>query len=217
LHKIEHIDVSGLDPRLQKTELVTMCDVDNPLYGENGAAYIYGPQKGAGPELIPLLDEGLARLAGIVRRDLGLALADTPGAGAAGGLGFGLMAFTGAKLMPGVDFLLDASGFDGKARDADLIITGEGKLDHQSAFGKTPAGIARRGKALGIPVAAIGGAIDGSLASLYEAGVSAAEACVCAPMSLADAMEHAGAYLEGATERLMRAVALGMNLRPDKP
>ena len=213
LAEVAAMDLSALDPRLAATEISVLCDVTNPLCGPSGAAYIYGPQKGAGPAEMALLDEGLAHLSGIVTRSIGLDNGNTPGAGAAGGLGFGLMTFTGAKLLPGIEFLLNASGFDEKAAKADLIITGEGRLDHQSAFGKTPAGIAQRGKALGVPVIALGGAIEGSLDQLYRAGVATAEAGVCAPMSLAEAMDGAGAYLEDAAERIMRAVALGMGLK----
>ena len=212
LAEVTSIDLSRMDPRLAATEISVLCDVTNPLCGPDGAAHIYGPQKGAGPTEIALLDEGLAHLAAIVRRDTGRDLADRPGAGAAGGLGFGLMAFTGATLKRGVDFLLDASGFDAKARDADLIITGEGKLDSQSAYGKVPAGVARRGAAAGVPVLAIGGAIDGDLSALYQAGVSATQACVCSPMTLSEAMEDADALLEDAAERLMRSVHAGMHI-----
>ena len=212
LADIASIDLSQMDPRLAETEISVLCDVTNPLCGPDGAAYVYGPQKGAGPAEIALLDEGLAHLAAIVRRDTGRDLADRPGAGAAGGLGFGLMAFAGATLKRGVDFLLDASGFDAKAREADLIITGEGKLDSQSAYGKVPAGVARRGAAAGVPVLAIGGAIDGDLSALYRAGVSAAQACVCNPMTLSEAMEGADALLEDAAERLMRTVQAGMHM-----
>ncbi|MCL1805539.1 MAG: glycerate kinase [Clostridiales bacterium] len=211
------IDLSGIDPRLADTEISVLCDVTNPLCGPGGASYIYGPQKGADPAEMAQLDAGLDRLAGLVKRDLGLDLAEAPGAGAAGGLGFGLMAFAGARLLRGVDFMLDAAGFDEKARLADLVITGEGRLDHQSAFGKTPAGVARRGAALGKPVAAVGGAIAGgaqTMAALREAGVGAIEACVCAPMPLEEAMEKAPALLADASERLMHSVALGTRLVP---
>ena len=213
LADIAAIDLSRIDPRLASTEISVLCDVTNPICGPNGAAYIYGPQKGAGPVEMALLDDGLAHLADLVKRDLGLDLAETPGAGAAGGLGFGLMAFTGARLLRGVDFMLDAAGFDEKARRADLIITGEGRLDHQSAFGKAPAGVAHRGAALGTPVAAIGGAIDGgalTMQALCEAGIGAIEACVCAPMPLDEAMEKAPVLLTDASERLMRGLSLGM-------
>lgn len=212
LAQVAAVDLSGLDPRLASTEISVLCDVTNPLCGPSGASYVYGPQKGAGPAEMALLDEGLARLAGVARQALGQDFAGLPGAGAAGGLGFGLMAFVGANLLPGIDFMLNAAGFDDKARRADLIITGEGRLDRQSAFGKAPAGVAARGRAAGVPVAAIGGAIEGGLQDLYEAGVSAAEAGVCSPIPLAEAMEKAPAYVADAAERLMRAVALGMRL-----
>ena len=212
LADVAAVDLSRIDPRLADVGISVLCDVTNPLCGSTGAAHIYGPQKGAGPAVIQQLDEGLASLSRIVLRDLGLDLADTPGAGAAGGLGFGLMAFTGARLIPGADFLLDASCFDDKARLANLVVTGEGKLDHQSALGKTPARVASRAAALGVPVVALGGAIEGSLDALYQVGITAAEACVCAPMRLEDAMANAGPYLVDAAERIMRAIALGTRL-----
>jgi len=213
LMEVASIDLSGVDARLAGAEILVLCDVSNPLCGPTGASYIYGPQKGAGAAEKAILDKGLAHLAQIVRRDLNMDLAEIPGAGAAGGLGFGLMAFTGASLQPGVDIILDASGFDDKANEADLIITGEGRLDHQSAFGKTPAGIARRGMALGVPVIAIGGAIEGNLEALYEAGVGAVEAGASYPMPLSEAIEKAPALIADAAERIMRSIMLGMRMR----
>jgi glycerate kinase len=212
LAEVAAVDLSHVDNRLKTVEISVLCDVTNPLCGPAGASYVYGPQKGAGPMEQALLDDGLAHLAEVVRRCTGSDYATAPGAGAAGGLGFGLMAFAGAKLLPGIDFMLNAAGFDEKGRQADLVVTGEGRLDRQSAFGKTPAGIARRGVALGTPVVAVGGAIEGGMDDLYKAGISAAEACVCAPMPLAEAMEKAPALLADAAERLMRGIALGLGM-----
>ncbi|MDR0469946.1 MAG: glycerate kinase, partial [Peptococcaceae bacterium] len=214
LSDIAAIDLSGLDPRLLSTEILVLCDVTNPLCGPLGASHVYGPQKGADPTEIALLDEGLSHLAALIQQSTNRDLAELPGAGAAGGLGFGLMAFTNAKLHPGIDFMLTAADFDDKISRADLVITGEGRLDRQSAFGKTPAGIAHRCAASGTPVIAIGGAIEGSMSALYEAGISAIEAAVCAPIPLAEAMEKAPAYLTDAAERIIRAISLGSRLNP---
>ena len=228
LANVASVSLTEIDPRLAPTEIRVLCDVTNPLCGPSGASHIYGPQKGAVPSEIAKLDAGLAHLAGVVRRDCAPGVerdyAEEPGAGAAGGLGFGLMAFTGAKLIPGVDFMLTAAGFDEKALLADLVITGEGRLDHQSAFGKVPAGVAGRGIAAGTPVIAIGGAIEGDMQALFDAGVCAVEACVCSTIPLSEAMEKAPALLVDAAERIIRSIALGMRLTksaeeglPDKP
>jgi glycerate kinase len=135
------IDLRGLDPRLRSTEVIGLVDVDNPLCGPNGASATFGPQKGASPDEVLVLDRALGHLAAVVERDLGVALADEPGAGAAGGTGFGLMAFLGAKLRPGLEVVMEAVGFDAQLRAADLVITGEGSFDAQSLHGKVPAGV----------------------------------------------------------------------------
>ena len=212
LAHVAAIDLSRLDPRLAGTAIDVLCDVTNPLCGPTGASFVYGPQKGAGPDEVSALDKGLANLSRIVLRNLGLDIAASPGAGAAGGLGFGLMAFLGARLTSGVDFISKATGLDEKIHQTDLIVTGEGRLDRQSAHGKTLVGILRKAAAAGVPVVSIVGAIDGSLDALYQEGLSAAEAAVSAPMSLDEAMSTAGPRLEDAAERLMRAIALGAKL-----
>jgi glycerate kinase len=151
------IDMSGRDPRIADCEILVACDVTNPLTGPNGSAAIYGPQKGATPEMVAALDAGLANLADIIRRRLGIDVERLPGAGAAGGLGAGLVAFTGAKLRRGIEIVADAVGLAGRIRGADLVITGEGKFDAQSAAGKTAVGVARVAAAEGVPVVCIPG------------------------------------------------------------
>ncbi len=212
LARISHVDMAALDSRILAAEIIVLCDVTNPLCGETGAAQIYGPQKGGSPEEIRLLDDGLARLADLVNACLGRDLAKAPGAGAAGGLGFGLMAFAKAKLYPGIDFLLTAAGFEGKLSQTDLVITGEGRLDGQSSFGKTPAGIARKAGEFGIPVVALAGSLARDLGNVYAAGIAAAEAAICSPMELAQAMAEAEDMVCAAAERLLRAIAVGMRL-----
>lgn len=157
---LARIDVTGLDARLGTTEVVVACDVDSPLTGPTGAAHVFGPQKGATPEDVAALDAGLAQLARVLRRDLGIDVERVPGAGAAGGVGAGALAFLGARLTPGIDLLLDLVGFDGALDGADLVVTGEGSFDAQSLAGKAPVGVARRARAAGVPVVVLAGRVD---------------------------------------------------------
>ena len=156
LARIVTIDDSGVSQEVKETRFTIICDVDNPLYGENGAAHIYGPQKGASPSEVEQLDRGLRNFASLMPDGV----ANTPGAGAAGGVGSGLMAFLHATLTPGIDAVLNALQFDRAISDADLIITGEGRIDGQTAMGKTAGGVLCAGKRNGIPVVAICGALD---------------------------------------------------------
>ncbi len=189
LGRLATIDMSGADPRLPDTEIRVACDVDNPLYGERGAAHVYGPQKGASPEDVKVLDRHLRRFADIVQRDLGLDVRDIPGAGAAGGLGAGLVAFCGASLEPGVEIVIDAVDLPGQMRGADLCITGEGAIDSQTAFGKTPAGVTAVARRQGVPVIAIGGGVALNAVSLHERGFAALASILNEPMALTEAMK----------------------------
>jgi len=172
LHRIERIDKTGLDKRLQKTEFVTMCDIDNPLFGENGAAYIFAPQKGASPQMVNLLDAGLRHLAEVVKKELLLDIANTPGAGAAGGMGYGMKVFLNSSLRMGIETVLDTVNFDELVKGADCVFTGEGKIDAQSLRGKAVIGIARRTKKAKVPLVALAGAVNDDLEAVYDAGVS---------------------------------------------
>jgi glycerate kinase len=154
---LARIDATGLDPRLRGVTCVAATDVDNPLTGPAGASAVYAPQKGASADDVVVLDRALAHLSAIVERDLGVDLRDEPGAGAAGGLGFGLMAFLGAHVRPGVDVVAEALGMHARMAAADLAVTGEGRLDQQSLRGKAPAGILRLGRELSVPVAIVCG------------------------------------------------------------
>ena len=154
------VDLRQLDPRLRDTEIVVACDVDNPLTGPRGAARVYGPQKGASPDDVTALDAGLARLAQVLHRDLGIDVDRVAGAGAAGGVGAGALAFLGARLTPGIDLLLDLVGFDEALAGADLVVTGEGSFDAQSLSGKAAVGVARRALAAGVPVIVLAGRVD---------------------------------------------------------
>ena len=216
LTDIVSVDLSGLDRRISDTEITVMCDVTNPLYGACGAARIFGPQKGASKEEVSLLDEGLKHLAEIMRQISGEDLSQSAGAGAAGGLGWGLQVFLGAKLQPGIEAIMDAAGMDEKIKAADLVITGEGRIDSQSVCGKVIDGVAGRAKRYHKPVAAIAGSLAGGLSEVYGAGIGAMEASVCRPMQLTDAMAEAPQLAADAAERLMRAVRLGMCLSDEK-
>lgn len=160
LSGLARVDTKRMDPRLAEVEVVVACDVDSPLTGPRGAAQVYGPQKGAAPEDVAALDAGLSRLAQVLRRDLGVDVERVPGAGAAGGAGAGALAFLGARLVPGVDLLLDLVRFDEALPGAALVLTGEGSFDRQSLAGKAPLGVARRARAAGVPVAVLAGRVD---------------------------------------------------------
>lgn len=172
LSEIAHISLAELSPALREAEIVTMCDIDNPLCGPAGASAVFAPQKGATPEMVDTLDAGLRHLAKIVKKDLQRDILRIPGGGAAGGMGAGTVAFFGSTLQMGIETVLDVTDFDTVAADADLIITGEGRLDAQSLRGKVVIGVARRAKKLGVPVAALVGAAERGIADAYKAGVS---------------------------------------------
>lgn len=209
LLQIERIDLSGLDPRLATTRIEVICDVDNPLLGERGAARVYGPQKGAAPDQVEKLEAGLAHLADVIERDLGFKVRELPGAGAAGGLGAGLKAFLGAELRRGVDLVLDLVGLDEPLGDADLVLTAEGQIDFQTAFGKAPAGVAERARAHGVPCIAIAGSVGHGLDALHDLGVNAVFSLCPGPMSLEQAMAAGGDYLSAVAEQAVRAFLAG--------
>ena len=149
-----------------------MCDIDNPFYGDNGAAAIFGPQKGADPEMVQTLDSKMRKLAGLIEKTLGINLQSIPGSGAAGGMGGGMKAFFGASLEMGIDVVLNTTGFEKLAENADMIFTGEGKIDTQSLRGKVVIGVARRAKKMNIPVVAVVGDIGDDISQAYDEGVS---------------------------------------------
>jgi glycerate kinase len=205
LLRLERIDVSGLDPRLGRVKVTVACDVDNPLVGPEGAAAVYAPQKGAGPDDVLLLDSALRRYARVLADDLGLDLAGTPGAGAAGGLGAGAIAFLGAELRPGIELVLELVGFDQAVAGADLVVTGEGKLDAQSLRGKAPVGVARAAGAHGVPVVAVAGAVEVADRELRAAGFEEAHAILELEPDQRRAMAEAAPLLERLAERVGRA------------
>lgn len=173
LDKISRVNLDALDGRLAGTQIIAMCDIDNPLYGPEGAAYIFGPQKGADPQMVCLLDQGLRHLAQTMREQYGCAEEETAGAGAAGGLGYGMKAFLGARLQMGIETVLDTVQFDEVVRGARLVFSGEGKIDTQSVRGKVVIGVARRARQAGVPVIAVVGDIGDDIEEAYEQGVGA--------------------------------------------
>ncbi|MBE6411444.1 MAG: glycerate kinase [Opitutales bacterium] len=189
LSKVATADFSAIPQDLLKCEFEILCDVKNPLYSKLGAAYVFSPQKGASSEQVKLLDSGLKSYSKVLAKSLGNDVSKNEGAGAAGGLGFAFMAVLNAKKTSGIDGVLDALNFTSAIKNADYVITGEGRLDRQSAMGKTPCGIALRAKKQSIPVFAIGGGIADGAETLYDCGVSAMFAIASSPTSLEDAMK----------------------------
>lgn len=202
------LDTSGF--RVPAVEIIAACDVTNPLTGPEGASAIYGPQKGASPGDIALLDSALSHFAVIAAEKLGKDWRDSPGAGAAGGLGFALLAFLGARLERGVQLVLDAVRFDTHLRGADLVLTGEGRIDRQTTdFGKTLTGIGGRGRAAGVPVLALAGALGEDLGDYRGAGISGVASILPRPMALEDAMLNAEALVQEASRRLIEVYLAG--------
>ena len=172
LKDITAIDMTGLDPLLKQVPIITMCDIDNPLCGPYGASAVFGPQKGADAECVEMLDNGLHHMADIIRRDLEKDVLLLPGSGAAGGMGGGMAAFFGSRLQPGIETVLDTVHFNNLLEGADLVISGEGKIDTQSLRGKVVIGVARRAKQSHVPLIAVVGDIGGDIQKAYDEGVT---------------------------------------------
>ncbi len=204
LKDIQSIDMRGFAPELGAVEFTAMCDIDNPMAGKRGAAYVFGPQKGADEHLVELLDEGLKHLAGVIRRDIGKDVAALPGAGAAGAMGAGMVAFFGAKLEMGIETVLDVVNFDQVLRGADCVLTGEGRIDSQSLGGKVPIGVARRAKKQNVPVIAIVGAIADDIEKVYDEGITAVMSINRAAIDFSVARNYAQSNLAYTVDTLMR-------------
>lgn len=189
LEKVDDIDLSGVCAGLAESEFIIACDVDAPLYGPKGAAYVFAPQKGADAEMVAMLNDGLEHFSSVVKRVTGKDVSDIPGAGAAGGLGGGFVAFLPARLERGIEMVLDAISFDERIRGASLIITGEGRVDFQTLTGKTPYGILKRARRQGIPVVAIGGSVVLGEKETSEAGFAGVYAVTPSDMPLEEAMK----------------------------
>jgi glycerate kinase len=210
LARLDRIDLVGLDPRLAGIHMMVACDVDNPLTGIRGASAVFGPQKGATPEMVAELDKALSCFAMIAREATGRDVATVPGAGAAGGLGAGLLFFTPARLRPGVEIVLEATGFDELVRGADLVFTGEGRTDFQTAMGKAPVGVAAAAKRHGVPVVCLSGGLGPGADDVLSLGIDALVSTAPGPMLLEEAMERAAELVEMATARTCRLLRLGM-------
>ncbi len=209
LCRLAAIDVSGLDARLAACEMVLASDVGNPLCGPQGASAVFGPQKGATPDDVAHMERCLAHLAAVAARG-GADCANQPGAGAAGGLGWALMRYCGAQMLPGIDVVLEAAHFDEALSGASLLLTGEGSLDEQTALGKVPVGVARR--AGGLPVAAIAGRLGPGYEAVHQQGIHCVMAIADGPLSPEQSMANAAALIEGATARLARALQTGRGM-----
>ena len=209
LANLHAIDMSELDARIGECEILVACDVNNPLTGPTGASAIYGPQKGATPQMVAQLDAALSHFARIVKRDIGVDIDEVPGAGAAGGLGGGMIAFTNARLRAGVDIVLGTVRLDDYLPGADLVITGEGSTDHSTIYNKAPVGVAEHAKRLGIPVVDISGSLGLGYRDVHKHGIDAAAAITLGPMTLEDASSRAAELIADATEEMMRFMKVG--------
>ncbi len=203
------IDVIGLDPRATESLFMVACDVSNPLTGPEGASAIYGPQKGATPSMVEQLDAALLHFAKVAKKDLGADVNDVRGAGAAGGLGGGFIAFLNGVLRSGVDIILDAVDLDSHLEGADVVVTGEGCLDHQTVYSKAPIGVAERATSRGIPVVSISGSLGERYSAAHEHGIAAAMAITSAPMSLEEASARAADLIAATTEQAFRFMNVG--------
>ncbi len=198
------IDTSTLDPSLKNITITTMCDIDNPFYGTNGAAYIFAPQKGADPDMVKVLDANLQSLAKVIASDLGMDVQAIPGSGAAGGMGGGMAAFFGSKLQMGIETVLETVNFDKLLKDADLVLTGEGKIDGQSLRGKVVIGVSRRAKKANVPVLAIVGDIGDDVEGAYDEGVTGIFSINRVAVEFKKAKPRAEADMEKTIDNLMR-------------
>lgn len=212
LTRLDRIDLSQLDQRLNETTILVASDVDNPLCGPHGASAVYGPQKGATPMMVEELDKALEHYAIIAKNTMAEDVLERPGAGAAGGLGAGLMLFTPAQLRPGVKLVLDVIGFEEKVKQADFVITGEGRTDFQTAHGKAPVGVAQAARKYNIPTFCISGGLGQGCEEVYSQGIAGLLSIVPEPMDLEECINSADELIQGAASRLCRIIRTGMEI-----
>lgn len=212
LNMLDRIDISGLDERIKDCVFEVACDVSNPLVGPQGASAIFGPQKGATPEMVARLDDNLRHYAAVIARDLGQDVAEVPGAGAGGGIGAAMMVFLGGQLRPGSEIVTAAVGLDAAIADADLVITGEGRIDGQTIHGKTPIGVARVAQRHGKPVIGLAGSLAAGAAVVHEHGIDAVFAAVSRPCTVEEALAGAAANVRNAARNIAAALRLGGRL-----
>lgn len=213
LIKLESMDLSGMDSRLADTEIMVACDVDNPLCGPRGATAVYGAQKGASPKVIAELDRALLHFASKVQVETGKDVIEHPGAGAAGGLGAGLLLFTAARLEPGVKIVLNVTGFESLVRTAQLVITGEGRTDFQTAFGKAPVGVSKLAKKYNVPTLCLSGGLCQGYEDVLQHGIDGLMSTVPHPMTLEEAMKKGTDLIEMGAKRLCQILKVGMQLK----
>ena len=211
LTTLAHLSLEQLDPRLRDCTFEVACDVTNPLCGPTGASAVYGPQKGATPEMVQELDAALDHYASVLEHDLGEKVRNIPGAGAAGGLGAGLIAFLHATLRPGAQLVLEAVNLETYIREADVVITAEGQIDEQTAYGKSVGAVATLAKRYGLPVLALAGGLGNGYQKVYELGVDGIAVLPSGPMTLPYAMEHAAPLAMDATERMLRMLRVNLS------
>ena len=212
LEKVADIDVSGLHPAIAEAEITVMCDVTNPLTGPDGATYTFGKQKGGTPEILDRLEAGMKNYASVMREKLGMDVEMNAGAGAAGGLGAALCGYLHANLKSGIDTVLDLIDFDGLLEGVDMVVTGEGRIDWQSAFGKVPSGVGLRCKAKNIPAVAIVGGMGNGAEKIYEFGVESIIPTINGAMAIEEALDRAEELYANAADRLFRMVKVGMTI-----
>lgn len=214
LAQLARIDASGLDARLRECRIDVACDVDNPLTGARGASAIFGPQKGATPAMVERLDAALAHYAAIISRDLGVAVDAVPGAGAAGGMGAAMLAFLRGQLRPGCEIIAQALGLDAAVQDADLVITGEGRIDQQTIFGKTPFGVATVAKRHGKPVIGIAGSLGQNAELVHAHGIDATFSVLSRICTLPEALAEAEHNVRSTARNIAAVLAMGMAIPP---
>jgi len=212
LASLQTVDISNMDSRIKDSKFLVACDVSNPLTGEEGASAVYGPQKGATPEMVKRLDDALSNFATVVKKDLKKDVSEMSGAGAAGGLGAGMMAFMGAELKAGVDIVLDTVNLRDKLSSVDLVITGEGGMDFQTIYNKAPIGVARIASEHNIPTIAIAGLLGSNFKIVHEHGIRAATSIVNGPITLEEASDRAFELISDSVEESLRFISVGMDL-----
>lgn len=211
LKDLDRIDLSELDPRIKDVKIEVACDVNNPLTGKLGASHIFGPQKGATPEMVLELDSYLGHYAEMIRKDLNKDIEDVPGAGAAGGLGGGLMAFLNGRLSPGIDIVVKYTNIEKQMEGVDFVLTGEGSIDSQTRFGKTPYGVAKVAKKFDIPVIAIAGSVGDDIDILYDYGFDAFFSIVQGVSDLDEAIKNGAVNIERTCEAIGRLIRTSLN------
>jgi len=207
LSELRKIDNSNVHPLLQKVKITVACDVQNLLLGTSGATRVYGPQKGATPEMLEILEKNMAHYAQVLHQEFGIDNSNIPGAGAAGGLGAGLMAFCKAEMLSGFNLISKLKHLEEHIQNASLVFTAEGKIDSQTAFGKTISGVAQLGKKYQIPVIALAGIVEGDLKNLYKQGLTSAFAIANRPMSIEESKANAAQLLVETSSQIMRLIS----------